>query len=78
MKSGRAWAALWLVASVPLAAQTPDQSALEKEAALGRRLADEFRHHTTPIDNPEVQQYLDGIGRRLTAANARGTSSIYL
>ena len=34
---------------------------------MGRRLADEFRQRTTPIDNPEVQQHLDGIGRRLAA-----------
>ena len=40
---------------------------LEKEAALGKQLAAEFRRRTTQIDKPGVQEYLDRLGRKLAA-----------
>lgn len=40
---------------------------LEKEAALGEALAKDVRDHSTIIDNPAVQQYLQKIGGRLAA-----------
>lgn len=39
----------------------------EKEAALGATLAQEIRQRTTPLDSNIVRDYVDRLGRRLTA-----------
>jgi predicted Zn-dependent protease len=39
----------------------------EKEAALGVGLAEDARRQTTKLDNPEVQAYVERVGRRLAA-----------
>lgn len=66
--------AIFLLAGVSLSAQEPLGPAqnsvnysLEKEAALGRQLAAEFRRRTIPIDSPIVQNYLDRVGQRIAA-----------
>jgi predicted Zn-dependent protease len=63
-----------LFAALPLAAQQPLTGGrgvsfygVEKEAALGERLAAELRGRTTPIDNRLVQDYVDRLGARLAA-----------
>ena len=58
---------LLLITGVSAAGQAPSSASLEKEAALGKRLAEEFRGHTTKIDNSAVQAFLDRIGQRLAA-----------
>ena len=54
---------------------------LEKEAALGRQLAGDFRKRTTSIDIPTVQDYLDLLGQRIAAhvpdAKRAGFASAY-
>lgn len=64
--------AAWLLAALSLSAQAPLGSAdkgvnLEKEAALGKQLAVEFRKRTTRIDNPFVQEYVDRLAQKLAA-----------
>ena len=61
--------AAWLAAGLAVTAQEPTAGAhnREKEAALGKQLAADFRRHTTPIENPAVLDYLDALGRRLAA-----------
>ena len=67
--------AILILVGLPLLAQEPVRSAgkgvnfysLEKEAALGRQLAAEFRKWATPIDSLTAQNYLDGLGQRLAA-----------
>src|SRR5436190_10019981 len=58
-----------LHAQEPVGATSNDVNiySLEKEAALGRQLAAEFRQRTTPIDSPSVQTYVDRLGQRLVA-----------
>jgi len=58
---------LLLLAVVSLAAQAPISYGVEKGAALGKQLAEEFLRHATRIDNPVVQNYLDRLGQRLAA-----------
>jgi predicted Zn-dependent protease len=55
---------IWMLAGLSLAAQEPS---LEKQAALGRVMAADFRKHATPLDNPAVQTYLDGLGQKLAS-----------
>jgi predicted Zn-dependent protease len=38
-----------------------------KEATVGAQLAQEVRRRTTAIENPAVQDYIDGIGRKLAS-----------
>ncbi len=52
---------LSIVFALPLTAQS-----LEKEAALGRHLADEIRQHTTRLNSPGVEDYVNRAGQRLT------------
>jgi len=40
---------------------------VEKEAALGKQLADEFREGATAITSPTVQQYIENLGKKLAA-----------
>lgn len=40
---------------------------VEKEIALGKRLAEDTRERTTPLDDARVQDYASRIGKRLTA-----------
>src|SRR5260221_8988292 len=62
-----------ILAGLPSMAQEPIRPAgkgvnfysLEKEGALGRQLAAEFRKRTTFIDSPTVQNYLDHLGQTL-------------
>lgn len=54
-------AVLTLVGS-PLIAQPPD-----KEAALGKRLAEEVRRRTTPLEGLTIQNYLDRLGQQIAA-----------
>jgi predicted Zn-dependent protease len=49
---------------------------LEKEQALGRQLAEDFRRHTTPLDSPRTQAYLNDLGQRL-AAHVGGPPFLY-
>jgi predicted Zn-dependent protease len=65
---------MFLLAGVSLSAQEalgPAQNAvnysLEKEAALGKQLAADFRRRTIPIDSPIVQNYLDRVGQKIAA-----------
>ena len=60
---------LSLTGQVPLgpAEKGANRYSLEKEAALGRQLAAEFRRRTTQVENPIVQAYLDRLGRNLAA-----------
>src|SRR5260370_13923813 len=37
----------------------------EKEAALGKTLAEDLSRQTTKLDNPEVQAYVERVGRQL-------------
>ena len=60
----RRFAVLMLV-GVSLPAQ--DVYSLEKEAALGKRLAEDLHRQSTPVDSPTVQDYLDRLGRRIVA-----------
>jgi predicted Zn-dependent protease len=39
----------------------------EKEAVIGKGLAEDVRRQTTKLDNPEVQAYVERIGRNLAA-----------
>ena len=64
--------AIFLLAGVSLRSQEPLGPAqngvnysLEKEAALGRQMAAEFRRRTIPIDNPVIQNYLYRVGQRI-------------
>lgn len=67
--------AVWTLAGLSLAAEAPPGPAgkavnyysLEKEAALGKQLAADFRQRNTPIDSPIVQNYLDRLGQRIAA-----------
>lgn len=66
--------ALSLLAGLALIAQnqaTPEKGLdpynLQKEVALGKRLADEVQQRTTPIEAPTVQGYVDGLGQKLAA-----------
>jgi predicted Zn-dependent protease len=59
--------AIYLLAGALLPGQVPSAagSSIEKEAALGRQLAAEFRRRATPLDSPTVQDYVDRLGRRI-------------
>jgi predicted Zn-dependent protease len=65
--------AVLMLAGVSLTAQEPLRppdpgvtlNNFEKEAALGRQLAAEFRQRTTSIDSPTVQSYLNRLGQRI-------------
>ena len=67
--------AVWMLAGLSLAAQAPPGPAekgansysLQKEAALGRQLAADFRQRTTSIDSPAVHNYLDRLGHGIAA-----------
>jgi predicted Zn-dependent protease len=63
-----------LLVALPVFAQhqaTPEKGANlygpQKDAALGKRLADEVHKRTTPIENPTVQVYVDRLGQTLAA-----------
>jgi predicted Zn-dependent protease len=67
--------AMFLLAGVSLSAQEPLGPAqngvnysLEKEAALGKHLAADFRRRTIPVDSPVVQIYLDRVGQKIAAS----------
>ena len=45
-----------------------DSYSIEKEVALGRQVAAEFRRNTQTLDAPAVLAYVDAIGQRLVAA----------
>jgi len=47
-----------------LAGQSLNQ---DKEAALGRALAEDVDRHTTPVQAPEVQNYVAQLGAKITA-----------
>ena len=40
---------------------------VQKEAALGARLAAELRAHSNPVENQAVQEHVQGVGRRLSS-----------
>lgn len=40
---------------------------VEKEAALGKQLAAEFRERTTAFASPSVQQYVENLGQKLAS-----------
>jgi len=64
-----------MLAGLSLAAQAPlgpaekgaNSYSLQKEAALGRQLAADFRQRTTSIDSPAVHNHLDRLGHRIAA-----------
>jgi predicted Zn-dependent protease len=65
---------LFVLAGIPSIAQdaaTPrkevNRYSIEKEAALGKQLAAEFRGRTTAIDSPGVQEYLENLGQELAS-----------
>jgi beta-barrel assembly-enhancing protease len=47
----------------------------EKEAALGRALAEEVNRHTTPVQAPEVQNYVAQLGAKIAAQSAAPSRS---
>ncbi len=53
-----------LLAAVALPAQEPQAA---KEAALVAHLVKEVRQSTTALDKPDVQSYVDRLGKRLAA-----------
>ena len=57
--------AISVLAGLPLFAQN-----VEKEAALGRQLAAEFRQRTTTIASRSVQDYVENLGRELASQPA--------
>jgi predicted Zn-dependent protease len=57
--------AISVLAGLPLFAQ--NQATVEKQAALGRQLAADFRQHTTAIASPRVQDYVENLGRDLAS-----------
>jgi len=66
--------AIFLLAGVSLCAQVslaPAQNgvnySLEKEEALGKQLAADFRRRTIPIDSRILQSYLDRVGQKIAA-----------
>ncbi len=67
--------AIFLFACMSLSSQEPLGPAqngvnysLEKEAALGKQMAAEFRRRTIPVDSPIVQNYLDRVGQKIAAS----------
>ena len=63
-----------IVAALPLFAQnqgTPEKGVnfynSQREAALGKRLADDVLKRTTPIENPTVVAYVERLGQKLAA-----------
>jgi beta-barrel assembly-enhancing protease len=62
-----------LIAGISLMAQQPggppgnraDFYSVEKEAALGRQMAEEVRRRTSMIEDPSVLEYVNRLGRRL-------------
>jgi predicted Zn-dependent protease len=47
-----------------------------KEAALGAQLAQQIKQRTTAIENPAVQTYIEGIGRKLAPADLAYTFAL--
>jgi len=64
--------AVAVLAGALYAVQTPPRAA-EKEAALGRQLAAEFRQRNPIIESSAVQTYLDQLGRRIATGLPEGT-----
>jgi beta-barrel assembly-enhancing protease len=60
---GMRWASL-VVSCLTLAAQN---RTFDKEAAIGRQVAEQVRRSTTPVESQEVQAYVARLGARLTA-----------
>jgi beta-barrel assembly-enhancing protease len=67
-------AVLCVLAGLPSFAQNPttiekgaNVYSVEKESALGKRLAAEFREHTTAIASPSVQLYIENLGQELAS-----------
>ena len=72
-------AAVLILAGAALAARAGNGDnaySFEKETALGQKLAADLREHTTPINIPAVQDYLDRLGQRL-AAQVPGAKSAF-
>lgn len=66
----RIFGLLLLAIRVPLCAQVPDPAPAyspERNAALGKQLAAEFRRQNTIVQSPSVQHYLDDLGQTLAA-----------
>lgn len=61
----RNFAILLLLSFTLSGQQDVDSYRVEKEAALGKRLATEVRRRTVPFENAMVHAYLDRLGRRL-------------
>ncbi len=66
--------AILVLAGLPSFAQSPatvgtgvDSYSIEKEAALGKQMAADFRQHTTGIASRTVQDYVDNLGQRLAS-----------
>jgi predicted Zn-dependent protease len=64
--------AIVLLATLPLAAQRPAGAgvnfySLEKEAALGKQLAADYRQKVAVLESPAAQDYLDHLGQRIAA-----------
>jgi beta-barrel assembly-enhancing protease len=64
---------LCVLATLPSLAQKPTK--VEKEAALGKQLASDFREHTTSVTSPIAQQYVDNLGQKLASQTAKTTFS---
>jgi beta-barrel assembly-enhancing protease len=61
-------AGAWLSAQQSLGpVQDRAHDSLEKEAALGKQLAADFRRRTIPIDSSILQTYLDRLGHKIGA-----------
>jgi predicted Zn-dependent protease len=67
---------LWLLATLVLQAQ-PDPGrgvnfySLEKEKALGEQIAKDYRRTAQPVDNPELQSWIETLGKSLVPAGSK-------
>jgi predicted Zn-dependent protease len=66
---------MFLLGGVSLTAQEllgPAQNSvnysIEKEAALGKQLAEDLHQRTTSIDKPDIRTYVEGLGQRIAAS----------
>lgn len=60
---------MWVMMLVSFAveAQDPQKQDPRKEAAIGAQMAKEVRRGTTPLESPEVQSYVERIGKKLAS-----------
>lgn len=67
---GVATGVVWAVSIVSAAGQTPRQNSytLTDEVALGQQAAAVIQRRWAPVADPQVQAYVDALGRRLAGS----------